>query len=554
MFFLYKTKMWLNSLPQHLLNFISRWLDTTSCLQFVQADTYIYRQKHWLIRSFSAIKYKNKDKNIIQYHNPRIKQYMNTKGFEQIRPLQSYWYFNLGAWFNRNPSCLLFLNKLVNLQELHLVGYRVCMYDIQRMTLPKTLTTLRIEPDFWFRSGGGLTTSALSDFFEKTKSLPKLQKLFLKENDLQYNNSYKHIQWNPNLLHLEIFLGIMNPRQLRTLPPFENSLESLSISGNYHFSNVDPEHPEHGDFFEKLPNKLKHLKISDMAISIDIKLKVLQNLVSLSLKNIKAVKEIDFNQLKTLEELHISDITFNAFWDISNMTKAWQLHQTLKCLDISYNKFKDGTMVDLSMLQKLQTLNMNNTLWKDTEIILKFPNSLKKLCFQGNFLTQEKLMELQLPSGLEILDAASNKLCHTASNKSFNAIDLQHLQHLKVLNLGQNNIDDRFLEQSILPPNLQVLILSNNYIRLKPNVNIVFPRHLRELYFDNNEIQSNGFYSFLELRNLPIGLQHVNFEYNNIYDHDCFGSSYSIPLSITQISVKRGNNVTSKNLDSSIFV
>ncbi|KAK6462322.1 hypothetical protein DFJ63DRAFT_313462 [Scheffersomyces coipomensis] len=166
------------------------------------------------------------------------------------------------------------------------------------------------------------------------------------------------------------------------------------------------------------------------------------------------------------------------------------------------------------------------------------PLTLKKLDLTANDLTS--LVDLVLPPTLETLMIRANKLhslqgpnyafgssLHTldASINSISELEnlFQFSSTIASLKVTYNAIST--VQQSHIPPNVEILALSNNVIQ---ELNVILPQTIQQLYIDNNSLKSLPIDFFSNCTKLEI----LDISNNNIDDLDELGD---LPLSLREL-------------------
>lgn len=198
-----------------------------------------------------------------------------------------------------------------------------------------------------------------------------------------------------------------------------------------------------------------------------------------------------FYNLRSLVHL---DLAHNDIDHIDR--KAFESLQSLITLNISMNNITTVSSILFQSLQNLQQLDLSN-------------NPLKQLP-AGLFMSQRNLISLRLDGTL--IGRLNNMISRTEPNHVDGGYTLKHLTYLSM----QNNPHLQLLSRTLFinAPNIRILLLSNNSLRLLPQ-EIESLRHLEHF----NVARNNLTYLPESLRYLP-HLRYINILHND-YICDC---------------------------------
>jgi hypothetical protein len=302
------------------------------------------------------------------------------------------------------------------------------------------------------------------------------------------------------------------------------------------------------------------------------------NVVELTIQrsNLKIIKKDTFYGIKDLKALVLKENKINSI----EKNSFEKLHLTLKLLDFSDNQLTSETfsqmMIEISKLGRLENLFLINNMltylrpeWLASlsdlsELYLSHNNirTLNKTTFQKNKkLTKLYIDYNQLNDSAQLLDALSplkSKLAelNLNANPMNYSISLLAFGNLRSLSLANNNLTsfDSKPNSDVLPMNLELLDLSNNYLSRTPNLVNLHNMKSLQIYNQNSRLTDIGDYAFERgvLAYLPL---EISLRQNNITSFGnrafCSNSSKINPISSLEIdyySMKYLNKCVIKQL------
>lgn len=168
-------------------------------------------------------------------------------------------------------------------------------------------------------------------------------------------------------------------------------------------------------------------------------------------------EDIRVMELGAYEEVDLASTNIKNF----GLASLKPSQETLLTLDISDNFLDSRVIDDLILFNRLQTLNIGNNLFNDTDLIKvsKSLNNLQDLNMQANSFTRSCLENLKKLQHLEILNCGYMDL----GNEGIELISqLNKLTHLYVRSC---NFDASALQHLAKMPNLQVVDISYNIVK-----------------------------------------------------------------------------------------
>ncbi|KAJ9693044.1 hypothetical protein PVL29_011956 [Vitis rotundifolia] len=225
------------------------------------------------------------------------------------------------------------------------------------------------------------------------------------------------------------------------------------------------------------------------------------------------IKNEGFKSLSSLKKLEILDISGNEFDKsvIKSLSTITSLKTLILCSIELEGSFPVKDSQSLSILKKLETLNLNHNKFKNTTMQqLNTFTSLKSLSLQSNYLGGFfPIQELCTLENLVMLDLSWNHLTGMQGFKS-----LSKLRKLEILNLGYNLFNKTIVKQLSGLTSLKTLVVSNNYIEgFFPSQDFASLSNLEVLDLSNNSfsgIVPSSIRLMSSLKSLYLAGNHLN--------------------------------------------